>query len=205
MLSKRIDNRSDNNDDNNANFDDSDDDDDDDDNNNGGDELRQRYNNLRRQTISVDTDEEELLRKYNNLKRPLNSEEELLRWFNNLKAPPSNNDEELLHRYNDLRTPLFQDVPPSPPPTLRRPDIEREYDDTFLPVPQNPTTDALKTVFDRPITNLIDKANNIIKIITKNEKKDLEKYDLHLSEQLSKLFLEKEDGGSNLNQEDDQK
>ena len=61
------------------------------------------------------------------------------------------------------------------------------------------------TVFDRPITNLIDKANNIIKMITKNEKQDLEKYDLHLSEQLSKLFLEKEDGGSNLNQEDDQK
>ena len=148
------------------NFDDSDDDDN---NNDGGDELRQRYNSLRRQRVSNDNDEEELLRKYNNLKTPLNNEEEFLRRFNNLKAPLSNNDEELIHRYNDLRTPLFRDVPPSPPPPLRRPDIKREYDDTFLPARQNPTTDALKTDFDRPITSLIDKANNIIEMILKNE------------------------------------
>ena len=128
------------------NFDDSGDDDN---NNDGGDELRERYNNLSWQRVSNDNDDEELLRKYNNLKTPLN-------------------DEELLHRYNDLRTPLLRDVPPSPPPPLRRPDIKKEYDDTFLPGRQNPTTDALKTDFDRPITSLIDKANNIIEMILKN-------------------------------------
>ena len=111
-----------------------------------------------------------MLRKYNNLKTPLNNEEEFLRRFNNLKAPLSNNDEELLHGYNDLRTPLFRDVPPSPPPPLRRPDIKREYDDTFLSARQNPTTDALKTDFDRPITSLIDKANNIIEMILKTNR-----------------------------------
>ena len=35
--------------------------------------------------------------------------------------------------------------------------------------------------------------------------RDLEKYGFHLSDQLSQLFPEVEDGGSNLNQEDDQK
>ena len=78
---------------------------------------------------------------------------------------------------------------------LRRPDTEKEYNDTFLKPPQIPTVQALKTDFDRPITNLIDKANNVIEIIPKNEKQDLDKYDLHLSEQLSKLFPEVEDSG----------
>ena len=78
---------------------------------------------------------------------------------------------------------------------LRRPDTEKEYNDTFLKPPQSPTVQALKTDFDRPITNLIDKANNVTEIIPKNEKQDLDKYDLHLSEQLSKLFPEVEDGG----------
>ena len=65
-----------------------------------------------------------------------------------------NNDEELLRRYNDLRTPLFQDIPPSPSLPLKRPDIEKDYDDTFLPL-QTPTVEALITDFDRSITNLI--------------------------------------------------
>ena len=40
----------------------------------------------------------------------------------------------------------------------------------------------------------------------KNEKEDLDKYDLHLSEQLSKLFLGIEDvGGNYLDQNDDEK
>ena len=90
---------------------------------------------------------------------------------------------------------MLQDIPPSPPLPLRRPDIEREYNDTFLRPPQSLTVEALKTDFDRPITNLIDKANNVIEVIPKNEKQDLDKYDLHLSEQLSKLFPEVEDGG----------
>ena len=89
---------------------------------------------------------------------------------------------------------------------LRRPDIEKDYDDTFLP-PQTPTVQALKTDFDCPITNLIDKANNIIEMVPKNEKQDLDKYDIHLSEQLPELFPEVEDGGGGgyLGQEGDQK
>ena len=89
---------------------------------------------------------------------------------------------------------------------LKRPDIEKDYDDTFLP-PQTATVEGLKADFDSPITNLIDKANNIIEMVPKNEKQDLNKYDIHLSEQLSKLFPEVEDGsgGGYLGQEDDQK
>ena len=91
---------------------------------------------------------------------------------------------------------------------LRRPDIEKEYNDTFLRSPQKPTVKSLKTDFDFHITNLIDKANNVIEMIPKNEKQDLDKYDLYLSEQLSKLFPEEEDGGGKyvwLDNDDDQK
>ena len=165
-LRKRIDKSNDddnNNNNNNINFDDSDDDD----NNVGGEELRRRYSNLRRPIMPPnDNNEEELFCRYNNL---------------------LNNDEELLRRYNDLRTPLFRDIPPSPLLPLKRPNIEKGYDDTFLP-PQTPTVEALKTDFDRPITNLIDKANNIIEMVPKNEKQDLDKYDIHLSEQLQSSF-----------------
>ena len=116
-----------------------------------------------------------------------------------------NIDEELLRRYNDLRTPLFRDIPSSPPLSLKRTDIKKDYDDTFFP-PQTPTVEALKTDFGHPITNLIDKANNIIKMVPKNEKQDLDKYNTHLSEQLSKLFPEVEDGGGGgyLDPEDNQ-
>ena len=93
---KRIDKSDDNN--NNTNFDDSnvdddnddddDDDDDDDGNNAGGNELRWRYNNLRRlTTIPNYNDEEELLRRYNNLKASRKSKEDLLRRYNDLKHP----------------------------------------------------------------------------------------------------------------------
>ena len=95
---------------------------------------------------------------------------------------------------------MFQDIPPSP---LKRPDID--YDDTFLP-PQTPTVEVLKTDFDRPIINLIDKANNIIEMVPKNEKQDLDKYDILLSE-LSRLLPEVEDdgGGGYLGQKENQK
>ena len=101
---------------------------------------------------------------------------------------------------------MFHDIPHSLPLSLKRPDIEKEYDNTFLP-PQTPTVKALKTDFDRPVTNLIDKTNNIIEMVPKNKKQDLDKYDVHLWEQLSKLFPEVEDGGGGgyLGQEDDQK
>ena len=73
--------------------------------------------------------------------------------------------------------------------------------------PQTPTAEALKTDFNHHITNLTDKANNIIEMVPKNEKQDLDKYDIFLSEQLSKLFPEVEDGGGGgyLGQEDNQK
>ena len=72
---------------------------------------------------------------------------------------------------------------------------------------QNPIVKVLKTDFDRPITNLIDKPTNIIEMVPKNEKQDLDKYDIHLSQQLSELFPEAEDGSccGYLGQEDDQK
>ena len=85
---------------------------------------------------------------------------------------------------------MFRDILPSPPFPLGRSDREKEFDDTFLRPPKSPTVEALKTNFDCPITNLIDKANNVIEMIQKNEKQDFDKYDLHLSEQLSKLFPE---------------
>ena len=71
---------------------------------------------------------------------------------------------------------MFRDIPPSPPLPLRRPDKDKEYNDTFLRPPQSPIVEALKTDFDRPITNLIEKTNNVIEVIPKNEKQDLDKY-----------------------------
>ena len=66
--------------------------------------------------------------------------------------------------------------------------------------------EALKTDFDCPITNLVDKANDITEMIPKSKKQDLNKYDHHLSEQLSKLFPEAGGGNGNcLSQGDDQK
>ena len=46
---------------------------------------------------------------------------------------------------------------------------------------QSPIVKVLKTDFDRPITNLIDKPTNMIEMVPKNEKQDLDKYDIHLS------------------------
>ena len=51
-----------------------------------------------------------------------------------------------------------------------------------------PRPDILQTNFDRAITNLIDKANNVIEMLPKNKKEELDKLDLHLSTQLSKIF-----------------
>ena len=132
-LKKRID-KSDDDDDtsnnNNINFNDNDDDD----NNDGREELCRRLGNLRLPIIPSND----------------NNEEELLPRYNNLKASLKNNEEELLRRCNDLRTPLFRDILPSPPLPLKRPDIEEEYDDTFLLPPRSPTVEALKTVLTVP-------------------------------------------------------
>ena len=61
---------------------------------------------------------------------------------------PKSDEEELLRRYNDLRIPLFQDIPPSRPLPLKRPDIEKDDDDddNFLIPPQSPTIEALKPI-----------------------------------------------------------
>ena len=53
---------------------------------------------------------------------------------------------------------------------LKRPDIEKDYNDSFLLPPQSPTLETLKTDFDRPITNIINKANNVIEMIPKKRK-----------------------------------
>ena len=112
----------------------SDDDDDDDNNNNNN------NNNINFDDSHDDNDnvgEQELHRRYSKLRRPIissndNNEEELFRRYKNLRAP-LNNDEELLCRYNDLRTPFFRDILPSQPLPLKRPDIQKDYDDTLLP------------------------------------------------------------------------
>ena len=102
----------------------------------------------------------------NNL-RYNDNDEELLRRYNDLRAPIPNNseEEELLQRHNNLKESLFQDIPPSPPFLLRRSDIEKDNDDSFLP-PQPPIVD-FETDLDCPITNLVDKTNNIIEMIPK--------------------------------------
>ena len=89
---------------------------------------------------------------------------------------------------------------------LKGPDIEKDYDDTFLP-PKPPTVGALKTDFCCPIANLIDKANNILEMVLRKEKQDLDKHDIHLLEQLSKFFpvVEDDNGGGYLGQEDNKK
>ena len=71
---------------------------------------------------------------------------------------------------------------------LKRPDIEKDYNDTFLP-PQIPTADALKTDFDCLVTNLIDKANNIIEMVPKNKKQDLDKNDIY--QNISQSFCQR--------------
>ena len=86
---------------------------------------------------------------------------------------------------------------------LKRPDIEKGNDDTFLILPQSPIIGALKTDFDRPIKNLIDNANSIIELIPKNEKQDVDKFDLHLSDQLSKLFPKVQDGSASITLDND--
>ena len=89
-------------------------------------------------------------------------EEKLRRKYSNLRWPiilsNDNNEEELYCRYNNLHK-THQIQQPS----------------------QNPIVKVLKTDFDRPITNLIDKPTNIIEMVPKNEKQDLDKYDIHLS------------------------
>ena len=76
---------------------------------------------------------------------------------------------------------LFWDILHSPLLPLKRPYIEKDYDNTFLP-PQTPTVEALKPNFVRFITNLIDKANNITEMVPKNKKKDLDKWDQKINE-----------------------
>ena len=107
-------------------------------------ELQARLDRLKKRIDKSDVDYnnvggEELHRRYSNLRWPIivSNEEELFHRYHNLKAP-LNNNEELLCRHNDLRTPLFRDIPPSPPLSLKRPDIEKYDDDAFLP-PQTRT------------------------------------------------------------------
>ena len=67
------------------------------------------------------------------------------------------------------------------------------------------TLSILQTNFDQPITNLVDKANNVIEIVPKNKKEELDKLDLHLSTKLSKLFPELEDDTKIIDNKNDEK
>ena len=114
-------------------------------------------------------------------------------------------------KFNKLKKPVFCDIPPSPPPPLKRKDYSDEEESLILPGPPSsppqppPRPDILQTNFDQPITNLIDKANNVIEIAPKNKKEELDKLDLHLPNQLSKPFPEVEYSTKIIDNKNDEK
>ena len=106
---------------------------------------------------------------------------------------------------------MFHEIPPSSPPLLKIKNYSDDEESLILPGPSSsplqppPRPDILETNFDRPITNSIDKTNNIIKMVTKNKKEELDKLDLHLSTQLSNLFPEVEDVTKIIDDKNDEK
>ena len=185
-------NNNDNDDNINFNFDDGDDDDNDDDMD--ADDLLRKYDNLRRQPIPKP--------------RPEKYEDELLCRYDRLK--PKTDESDLLRKFNKLKRPVFRDIPPWPP-SLKRKDYSNGEESFIMPGPlwsspqPPPRRDILQTNFDQPITNLIDKANNVIAMVPKYKKGELDKLDLHLSTQLSKLFPEVEDGTKIIGDKNDEK
>ena len=106
---------------------------------------------------------------------------------------------------------MFCDIPPSSPPPLKRKDYSHDEESLIFPGPSSsplqppPRPDILQTNFDRPITNLIDEANNVIEMVPKNKNEELDKLDLHLSTQFSKFFPEVEDGTKIIDDRNDKK
>ena len=146
-----------------------------------------------------DMDADDLLRKYDNLRRrpipkprPQKYEDKLLHRYDRLKLKTDESD--LLRKFDKLKKPVFHDITPSPPPPLKRKDYSDDEESLILPGPPSsisqppPRPDILQTNFNRPTTNLIDKANNVTEIVPKNKKEELDKLDLHLSTQLLKTL-----------------
>ena len=192
-LRRDTDNNNDNYDNINFNFDHGDDNDNDDDMDVDG--LLHKYDNLTRCPIPKPRAE-----KY---------EDELLHRYNRLK--PKTDESHLLCKFDKLKKPVFRDIRPSPPPPLKRKDYSDDEESLILPeLPSSPPQppprpDILQTNFDRPITNVIDKAKNVIEIVPKNKKEELDKLDLHLPTQLSKLFPEVEYGTKIIDDKNDEK
>ena len=191
---RKFTNNNNNDDDDNINFNFDDGDDDDNDDDMGADDLLRKYDNLRRRPIPKP--------------RPKKYEDELLRRYDRLK--PKTDESDLLRKFNKLKRPVFRDIPPLPPP-LKRKDYSNGEESLILPGPlwsppqPPPRRGILETNFLQPITNLIDKANNVIEMVPKNKKGELDKLDLHLSTQLSKLFPEVEDGTKIIDDKNDEK
>ena len=140
-----------------------------------------------------------MLRKFDNLRRlsilkprPQKYQDELLHRYDRLK--PKTDESDLLCKFDKLKKPLFRDIPPSPPLPLNIKHYSNDKESLILPGPPSspprppPRPDILQTNFDWPITNITDKANNEIEMVTKTKKEELDKLDLHLSTQFLKLF-----------------
>ena len=146
-----------------------------------------------------------MLHKYDNLRY----EDELLCRYDRLK--PKTDESDLLRKFDKLKKPVFSNIPPSPPPPLKRKDYSDDKESLILPEPPSsppqppPRPDILQTNFDRPVTNLINKANNVIEMVPKNKKEELDKLDLQLSTDLSKNFPEGEDGTKVIDDKNDEK
>ena len=124
-----------------------------------------------------DIDVDDLLCKYDDVRRrpipkpqPQNYEDQLCR-YDRLKQKTDKSD--FLRKFDKLKKLVFHDIPPSPPPPLKRKDYSDDEKSLILPeLPSSPATpDILQTNFDQPITNLIDKANNVIEMVPKNKKR----------------------------------
>ena len=152
-------NNNDNDDNINFNFDDSDDDDNDDDMD--ADDLLRKYDNLRRRPITKP--------------RPQKYEDELLHRSDRLK--PKTDESDLLRQFDKLTKTVFCNIPPSPTLPLKRKVYSDDEESLILPGPPSsppqppPRLDILQKNFDRPITNWIDKANNVIEMVPKNKKR----------------------------------
>ena len=164
------------------------------------DEIQRRLNELRRDTTNNNNDDDDninfnfhdgdddvndgemdaddLLNKYDNVRRlPIlkprsqKYEDELLHRYDRLK--PKTDETDLLCKFDKRKKPLFRDIPPSPPLSLKKKGYSNDEESLILPGPPSsppqppPRPDILQTDFDQSITNLINKANNVIEMVPK--------------------------------------
>ena len=128
--------------------------------------------------------------------------------YDRLKSKTDESD--LLLKFDKVKRPVFRDIPPLPPP-LKWKDYSNGKESFILPAPlwsspqPPPRRDILQTNFDQPITNLIGKTNNVIEMVPKNKKGELDKLYLHLLTQLSKRFPEVEEDTKNIDDKNNEK